>query len=105
MNPTFDYHQVSNPTFEDIVLLGKEGWELCSIGRHKHYFKRTVFDPSLKVADIRNKLSPMTQLISVLESIEENDLPSKESPYIWKAVEDSKKAINYLSQTTQYETE
>jgi hypothetical protein len=54
---------------------------------------------SLDIADIRNKLSPVTTLISLLEI---GDL-SMDDAYILKAIEQSKKSINYLAQRKVYE--
>jgi uncharacterized protein YecA (UPF0149 family) len=55
---------------------------------------------SLDIADIRNKLSPITTLISLLE-LKEND--RVKVGYIDKAIEQSKKSINYLAQRKVYE--
>ena len=53
---------------------------------------------SLTIPDIRNKLSPITTLISLLEI---GDL-SMDDVYIKKAIKQSKISINYLSDNEIY---
>ena len=53
-----------------------------------------VSESTLTVPDIRNKLSPITHLISMVE---------REEPYyIKKAIPQAKKSVNYLAQRDVY---
>ena len=53
-----------------------------------------VSESTLTVPDIRNKLSPITHLISMVER--------KEPDYIKKAIPQAKKSVNYLAQRDVY---
>jgi hypothetical protein len=101
----FEYLKTKNLKDNDLESLGDRGWEMCGVNDNGFFFKRkiiTIREATLEVSDIRNKLSPVTHLIAVLEMIDDNDLPQRERESIWKAIDKSKKSINYLSQRNVY---
>ncbi len=56
-------------------------------------------NPSLKIADIRNKLTPFKNLIAMLEAKPYCNVQMR--GFIKKEIENCKKALNYLSKTEE----
>jgi len=59
----------------------------------ENHIKKTHLD----IPDIRNKLSPVTHLIGMVELIKENGMD-----WVIKALPHAKKSVNYLSQRDVY---
>jgi len=127
----FEYLKTKKVNNEKLDSLGQKGWEMCGVNDVEFFFKRkilTIGEATLEVADIRNKLSSVTNLISLLKLDEETaekilsqqdwdttlSLPFNQgfiqglqyrNPSVDKSIKDSKKSINYLAQRNVYNEE
>lgn len=93
--------RMKNSLVEDFKKLienetNREILELCMDSLKSSNIDNTN-EPKLYVHDIRNKLSPITNLISLLER---DDVPKD---FILESIKSSKESINYLTQREVYE--
>lgn len=127
----FEYLKIKKLKENDFESLGNKGWEMCGVNDNVFFFKRkilTIREATLEVADIRNKLSPLTNLISLLninEELAEKILTQQDwdttlslpfnqgfiqglqykSSFVDQSIKQSKKSINYLAQRNVYDEE
>jgi len=127
----FEYLKIKKLKENDLESLGNKGWEMCGVNDNTFFFKRkilTIREATLEVADIRNKLSPLTNLISLLninEELAEKILTQQDwdttlslpfnqgfiqglqykSSFVDQNIKQSKKSINYLAQRNVYDEE
>lgn len=80
-------------TLETLEALQK-GEISLEIARKKLFVLFDVSESTLGIPDIRNKLSPITHLISMVER--------NEPDFIKKAIPQAKESVNYLAQREVY---
>lgn len=80
-------------TLEILEALQK-GEISLEIARKKLFVLFDVSESTLDIPDIRNKLSPITHLISMVER--------NEPDFIKKAIPQAKESVNYLAQREVY---
>ena len=86
----FDYDFKSEFYTDEILLMIEEVIKATTL----QLLQTAVSESTLGIPDIRNKLSPITHLISMVEM--------NEPDFVRKAIPQAKESVNYLAQREVY---